>query len=150
MKKILYTTTAVVVSAAMLFASCKDNNRLESGSVPVTPNSISQSEYNEFKEWKQQQENASKIQTTTTTAPTVVVHKHYTINKTTPVVAQKTQKKGWSKAAKGTAIGAGAGAAAGAILVKNNRALGAVVGGVVGGGVGYSIGRAKDKKDGRY
>lgn len=151
MKRIFYTTTAVVVSAAMLFASCKDNNRLESGSVPVTPNSISQSEYNEFKEWKQQQqENASKTQTTTTTAPTVVVHKHYTINKTTPVVAQKTKKKGWSKAAKGTAIGAGAGAAAGAILVKNNRALGAVVGGVVGGGVGYGIGRAKDKKDGRY
>lgn len=148
MKRILYTTTAVVVSAAMLVSSCKnDNNKLESGSIPVTPNSISQSEYNEFKEWKQQQQNAQ----TKTTAPapkTVVVHKHYTVNQTEPVAQHK--KKGWSKAAKGTAIGAGAGAVAGAVLVKKNRALGAVVGGVVGGGVGYEVGRAKDKKDGRY
>jgi hypothetical protein len=150
MKRIFYTTTAVVVSAAMLMSSCKNDNKLESGSIPVTPTSISQSEYNEFKEWKQQQVNAP-MKTTTATPPTVVVHKHYTVNRTTTApVAQRTKKKGWSKAAKGTAIGAGAGAAAGAILVKNNRALGAVVGGVLGGGVGYGVGRSMDKKDGRY
>jgi len=60
-----------------------------------------------------------------------------------------TKKKGWSKAAKGTAIGAGAGAVAGAIISKK-KGLGAVVGGVVGGAGGYIIGRSKDKKDGRY
>ena len=64
--------------------------------------------------------------------------------------AKAPVKEGWSKAAKGTAIGAGAGAAAGAILVKKNRVLGGVIGGVVGGAVGYGLGRGMDKKDGRY
>lgn len=150
MNRILYTTTAVVISAALLMTSCKNNNRLASESIPVTPVSVSATEYAEFAAWKQQQvENTNKVKTTTTKARRpVVVHKHYTVNKTTPV-AQPAKKKGWSKAAKGTAIGAGAGAAAGAILVKNNRALGAVIGGVVGGGVGYGVGRSMDKKDGR-
>ncbi|HEX6426597.1 MAG TPA: glycine zipper domain-containing protein [Niastella sp.] len=151
MNRIFYTTTAVVISAAMLMTSCKDNNRLASESIPVTPVSVSASEYAEFAAWKEQQvENTTKARTATSTAPRrqVVVHKHYTVNKTTPA-AQPAKKKGWSKAAKGTAIGAGAGAAAGAILVKNNRALGAVIGGVVGGGVGYGVGRSMDKKDGR-
>lgn len=60
-----------------------------------------------------------------------------------------TKKKGWSKAAKGTAIGAGAGAVLGAVINKRNRAAGAVIGGVIGGGGGYVIGRQMDKKDGR-
>jgi hypothetical protein len=62
----------------------------------------------------------------------------------------KTEKKGWSKAAKGAAIGGGAGAIAGAVLIKKNRVAGGVVGGVVGAGLGYLFGRSKDKKDGRY
>jgi hypothetical protein len=62
----------------------------------------------------------------------------------------KPQKKGWSKAAKGTAIGAGSGAIIGAVVNKRNRAVGAVIGGVAGGAVGYGIGRSMDKKDGRY
>jgi hypothetical protein len=60
------------------------------------------------------------------------------------------KKKGWSKAAKGTAIGAGTGAVLGAVINKKNRVVGGVIGGVVGGGVGYGIGRGMDKKDGRY
>ncbi|OQP60757.1 glycine zipper domain-containing protein [Niastella populi] len=153
MKRIFYSTTAIVISAALLMSACKSDTRLASESVPVTPASISQTEYTEFKEWKQQQqlENTTKTTTAAKTTRPVVVHKHYTVNKTTPAVATPVKKKkGWSKAAKGTAIGAGAGAAAGAILVKNNRALGAVIGGVVGGGVGYGVGRSMDKKDGRY
>jgi hypothetical protein len=62
----------------------------------------------------------------------------------------KTQKKGWSTAAKGAAIGGGAGAVAGAVLVKKNRVAGGAIGAIVGGGIGYLIGRSKDKKDGRY
>ncbi|WP_081146012.1 glycine zipper domain-containing protein [Niastella vici] len=150
MKRILYTTTAVLVSAGLLLASCKDNSRLATESIPVAPATVSASEYAEFKEWKQQQlENTSR--TTTTATRPVIVRKYYTVNKVTPAVQPVAKKKkGWSKAAKGTAIGAGAGAAAGALLVKNNRALGAVIGGVVGGGVGYGVGRSMDKKDGRY
>jgi Glycine zipper len=60
-----------------------------------------------------------------------------------------TRKKGWSKAAKGTAIGAGTGAVLGAVINKRNRVAGAVIGGVIGGGGGYVIGRTMDKKDGR-
>jgi hypothetical protein len=63
--------------------------------------------------------------------------------------AKTTQKKGWSKAAKGTAIGAGAGAVIGAVVNKRNRAAGAIIGGVLGAGGGYVIGRTMDKKDGR-
>ncbi|HEY1201972.1 MAG TPA: glycine zipper domain-containing protein [Niastella sp.] len=150
MNRILYSTTAVVVSAAMLISSCKNDNKLETGSIPVAPATVSAKEYEEFKDWKQQQQQENTANASTAPKTTTVVHKHYTVNKTEPAVATTTKKKkGWSKAAKGTVIGAGAGAAAGAILVKKNRALGAVVGGVVGGGVGYGVGRSMDKKDGR-
>ena len=64
--------------------------------------------------------------------------------------AKTTEKKGWSKAAKGAVIGAGSGAILGAVINKRNRAVGAAIGGVLGGGIGYGIGRSKDKKDGRY
>lgn len=64
--------------------------------------------------------------------------------------AQASKKRGWSKAAKGTAIGAAGGAIAGAVINKRNRVVGGVVGGVLGGAVGYGIGRSQDKKDGRY
>lgn len=63
--------------------------------------------------------------------------------------AKVAQKKGWSKAAKGAAIGGGAGAIAGAVLVKKNRVAGGAIGAIVGGGLGYIIGRSQDKKDGR-
>jgi hypothetical protein len=64
----------------------------------------------------------------------------------TPEVAKK---KGWSKAAKGTAIGAGSGAVLGAIIGKN-KGKGAVIGGIIGAAGGYVLGRGQDKKDGRY
>jgi len=58
------------------------------------------------------------------------------------------KKKGWSKAAKGAAIGAGAGAITGVIVDKKDG-RGAVLGGLIGAGTGYVIGRAQDRKDGR-
>jgi hypothetical protein len=62
--------------------------------------------------------------------------------------APDNRDKGWSDAAKGTAIGAGSGAVIGAVVSKN-KAAGAIIGGVVGGGAGYAIGRSKDRKSGR-
>ena len=59
-----------------------------------------------------------------------------------------TKKKGWSSAAKGTAIGAGVGALGG-ILIDKKDGRGAVIGGLVGAGAGYAIGRDKDVKSGR-
>lgn len=64
--------------------------------------------------------------------------------------AKAAEKRGWSKAAKGTAIGAGTGAVIGAVVNKKNRVVGGVVGAVAGGAVGYGIGRHMDKQDGRY
>jgi hypothetical protein len=58
------------------------------------------------------------------------------------------KKEGWSKAAKGTAVGAGSGAVLGAIISKN-KGKGAVIGGIVGAAGGYVIGRKQDKKEGR-
>lgn len=57
------------------------------------------------------------------------------------------KKKGWSDAAKGTAIGAGVGAIAGGIIGHNLG--GAAIGAAAGGGAGYLIGRGKDRKSGR-
>ncbi len=65
----------------------------------------------------------------------------------TPAVVRK-RDKGWSDAAKGTAIGAGSGAIIGAVVSKN-KVKGAVIGGIIGAGGGYVIGRARDKKSGR-
>jgi uncharacterized membrane protein YfcA len=64
------------------------------------------------------------------------------------VQAQKKEKKGWSRKAKGAAIGGAAGAVTGAAVSKKDK-KGAVVGGVVGAGAGYLYGRHKDKKKDR-
>jgi len=58
------------------------------------------------------------------------------------------KKKGWSSAAKGTAIGAGVGALGG-ILIDKKDGRGAIIGGLTGAGAGYLIGRDRDKKSGR-
>ncbi|MCL4640278.1 MULTISPECIES: YMGG-like glycine zipper-containing protein [Olivibacter] len=67
----------------------------------------------------------------------------------TAPVAASTQKKGWSDAAKGTAIGAGAGAVMGALIDKDKRLRGAAIGAAIGGAGGYAIGRKKDRQSGR-
>jgi hypothetical protein len=64
--------------------------------------------------------------------------------------AKVVKKKGWSMAAKGTAIGAGGGAILGAIINKRNPLVGGVIGGILGGAAGYGIGHSKDKANGRY
>ncbi|MFN0291715.1 YMGG-like glycine zipper-containing protein [Pedobacter helvus] len=64
------------------------------------------------------------------------------------VTNTQAQKKGWSDAAKGTAIGAGVGAIGGALIDKKSG-RGAIIGGLAGAGAGYVIGRAEDRKSGR-
>lgn len=63
-----------------------------------------------------------------------------------PVVQQK---KGWSDAAKGTAIGGAVGAGLGALIDKDKRVRGAIIGAAIGGGSGYAIGRKRDRQSGR-
>jgi len=132
---------------------------------------VDATELAQFEAWKEtktlealETEKASYVAPKTTTSGTAakrtvnyqspkMVSESQNAAKTTTTKAAKTtttKKKGWSKAAKSTAIGAGAGAVLGAVINKKNRALGAVIGGVIGGGGGYVIGRGMDKKDGRY
>ena len=68
---------------------------------------------------------------------------------TTTNASYPQEDKGWSHAAKGTAVGAGSGAIIGAAVNKDNRVGGAIVGSVIGAGTGYVIGRSVDKKTGR-
>lgn len=132
--------------------------------VGLTKNSSSKkvdaTELAQFEAWKDAQAAqalqanyvAPKATTTTakrTTAKRTTSYQSPKMVSETQNAAKTTQKKGWSKAAKGTAIGAGAGAVLGAVINKRNRAVGAVIGGVIGGGGGYVIGRTMDKKDGR-
>ena len=67
----------------------------------------------------------------------------------TTEAAPVQRDKGWSDAAKGTAIGGGTGAVLGAVINKKDPVTGAVIGTVVGAGTGYAIGRSRDKKSGR-
>lgn len=123
---------------------------------------VDATELAQFEAWKEtktsealETEKASYVAPKTTTRS---VAARRTVNYQSPKMVSESQnaaktttkKKGWSKAAKSTAIGAGAGAVLGAVINKKNRALGAVIGGVIGGGGGYVIGRGMDKKDGRY
>ena len=123
---------------------------------------VNATELAQFEAWKEtktlealETEKASYVAPKTTTRSTAAKR---TVNYQSPKMVSETQnsaktttqKKGWSKAAKATAIGAGTGAVLGAVINKKNRAVGAVIGGVLGGGGGYVIGRGMDKKDGRY
>jgi len=123
---------------------------------------VDATELAQFEAWKEtktlqalETEKASYVapKTTTRSTPakrTVSYQSPKMVSESQNAAKTTTQKKGWSKAAKGTAIGAGAGAVLGAVINKKNRAVGAVIGGVIGGGGGYVIGRGMDKKDGRY
>ena len=76
--------------------------------------------------------------TTTTSNGTVKAPAHKSSGSsnntsTAAAPAPDNRDKGWSDAAKGTAIGAGSGAVIGAVVSKN-KAVGAIIGGVVGGG----------------
>ena len=57
--------------------------------------------------------------------------------------AQAQDRKGWSRKAKGAAIGGGAGAATGAVIGGGKGALIGAAAGVVGGGL---IGGSQDKR----
>ena len=123
---------------------------------------VDATELAQFEAWKEtktlealETEKASYVapKTTTRSTPakrTVSYQSPKMVSESQNAAKTTTTKKGWSKAAKATAIGAGAGAVLGAVINKKNRAVGAVIGGVIGGGGGYVIGRGMDKKDGRY
>lgn len=132
----------IILGTAMLFA-CKSKSADDTKVLAASKDA----EYAEFVQWKEAKEKKEKdaalAAATRNNVRTEVVKERVVEAPAT------TKKKGWSKAAKGTAIGAGTGAIAGAIINKKDRAAGAVIGGILGAGAGYGIGRSMDKKDGR-
>ena len=166
--------TLSVISIAAVMAACNSNPKEGIGSASVsTLKAADTAGLAEYQAWKTQKDladfneykqtknaiayNSVERKATTSNSAKRVRSKTSSAksgsgnaNTSTSYPAKAPAKKGWSKAAKGTAIGAGGGAIIGAVVNKRNRAVGAVIGGVAGGAVGYGIGRHMDKKDGRY
>jgi hypothetical protein len=145
---VLFIAIAAVVSVAVVGLTKNSNSK-----------KVDATELAQFEAWKAsslqkelEKQNAvvAKPMTKSSTAKRAVSYQSPKMVSETQNSAKTTTKKGWSKAAKSTAIGAGAGAVLGAVINKKNRVAGAVIGGVLGGGGGYVIGRGMDKKDGRY
>lgn len=157
MKKILLITTVAAVALAAVMGTMALNSKSKSASLP-NADTVGMAQ---FQAWKAAQYDAMILEANTPVKQTVVAAKPAvkrtvassnsgSMNTASSYPAKTEEKKGWSKAAKGTAIGAGTGAVLGAVINKKNRVAGAVIGGVLGGGIGYGIGRHIDKKDGRY
>lgn len=140
---------AITAAVAVVMTACK-NSPVATKEIP----SIDTIGLAQFQAWKAMNERVDPAQMyATTTTPKVTKTsgtKSGAMTSSTTNNAKTTKKKGWSKAAKYSAIGGGTGVVLGAIINKKNRVAGGVIGGVLGGGLGYGIGRSQDKKDGRY
>ena len=160
----------IIVALASVFAACNNNepllkgSRTEIDSVRIVKESIrnirdslkldsfERAEKAELHA-REQAENAAfykPVGTQTQYVRTSTRTKSYEPRyESQPVVqSQPVRKKGWSSAAKGTAIGAGVGAVTG-VLIDKKDGRGAVIGGLLGAGTGYVIGRSHDRKTGR-
>jgi hypothetical protein len=158
MKKIL-SILSIATVAVLLFTACNRKSDTAGTSQLSYSDTVGLAQ---FQNWKMQNETLNPNQyqqaaqrTTVPKAPARTTRKpapNYGSGSMSSMSQNtaKVQKKGWSKAAKGAAIGGGAGAIAGAVLIKKNRLAGGAIGGIVGAGIGYLIGHSKDKKDGRY
>ena len=142
MKKTITIVSATLLSGSLVFVSCKQK-ATQTNSSNMTDSSA----------YYNNPANAAgtRTQSVATYPTTTRVHHRYTSRSSSPAQSTTYRKKGWSSAAKGTAIGAGSGAVLGAVVAgDHNRVKGAVVGGVVGAAGGYIYGRHRDKKHKRY
>lgn len=149
----------LVLGAMIFIASCNthpqaDGNR-SSDSTKLNADTTGLAAYNA---WKAQNElgvkNEEVHQSEKSDSKSATNTNHSSSNKSasnnSTASTGTTQKKGWSKTAKGAVIGGVVGAGTGAVINKKNRAAGAVIGGVIGAGTGAVIGNQMDKKDGRH
>jgi hypothetical protein len=142
-----------VLVVAIFFVSCKDKKTsLESDKTMGMLDSSGAHKSNILTDKGERNEKKHASGSTATDNNNSAVKKDNgnssTASTPTNTAPASNQDKGWSSAAKGTAIGAASGAVVGAV-VSNNKAEGAVIGAVIGGGAGYAIGRSKDRKSGR-
>lgn len=162
---------AIILSALVFVAACNtkpgaDASRTDSATVPADTTGLAafqamkaQNELGVKPEEAKQTENASpktvKKTSSSSSSSSTSSSNHEASGTSTHSssgnsTAQGTQKKGWSKTAKGAVIGGVVGAGTGAVVNKKNRGAGAVIGGVIGAGAGAVIGNDMDKKDGRH
>lgn len=146
MKKILSIIT-MTAAIAVVMTACNSN----SGNTKVSYDDTVG--FAQFQAWKYMNENSYQNQaynTKSSARRTSSSNSGSMSSATTNNAKTTSKKKGWSKAAKYSAIGGGTGVVLGAVINKRNRVAGGVIGGILGGGIGYGIGRRQDKRDGRY
>ena len=125
----------MVISASVLIAACKQKAAQTNSNSYPTDTAVSN----------------NSPSSSPSAGTGVYHHRTYVNTSTNPSHTTVVRKKGWSSAAKGTAIGAASGAVLGAALSKDHhRVKGAVIGGAAGAAGGYLYGRHRDKKNGRY
>ena len=131
--------TLIIISASVLIAACKQKTAQTNSNGYPTDTAAYNNNY---------PSNSYKAQGTVKYSSP---HHTYVSRSSNPSRTTVVRKKGWSSAAKGTAIGAASGAVLGAALSKDHhRVKGAVIGGAAGAAGGYLYGRHRDKKNGRY
>jgi hypothetical protein len=166
MKKLL-PLLSILIIAAIVIVACKSKPQTDAnnGKVLTYTDTIGLAD---FQKWKAQNElkdptvyyNQGNEVATSQSAKRAYApaHKSSTyrnasksgsMNSVAQYPAKTSVKKGWSRRAKGAAIGGGGGAILGAVINKHNRLLGGAVGGAIGAGLGYVIGNELDKKHGR-
>lgn len=154
---------SLILSIAVLALSCNTQPKADNNPTDSTKLATDTTGLADYQAWKaqneltdqnaeEQQENKSSSKTAkkSTSAQSENNSTSTTSTNNSSSGSGTTQKKGWSKTAKGAVIGGVTGAAGGAIINKKNRAAGAVIGGVIGAGTGAVIGNEMDKKDGRH
>jgi len=131
--------TIIAISATLLFVACKQKAAQTNSNTYPTDTAL----YNN--------NNPANSYNAQGTARYPSHHRTYVSTSSNQSHTTVVRKKGWSSAAKGTAIGAASGAVLGAALSKDHhRVKGAVIGGAAGAAGGYLYGRHRDKKNGRY
>ncbi len=163
MKKLLPLFSILFLIIVMAACNSKPQADANNGKVLTYVDTIGLSE---FQKWKTQNElkdptvyyqQGNEI---ASSQPVKKIRKSYTpvyktssksgsMNSVAQYPAKTSVKKGWSRKAKGAAIGGGSGAIIGALVNKNNRLVGGALGGALGAGLGYVIGNELDKKHGR-
>jgi hypothetical protein len=150
----------IILSAMVLVSSCNtnpkpsgtptDSTRMAADTAGLAQFQAmkAQNELGIQKEEKQDESSSKEVKKNSNTSTSSSNNKSEQVGNATSTTS--TEKKGWSKTAKGAVIGGVAGAAGGAVINKKNRAAGAVIGGVIGAGTGAVIGNEMDKKDGRH
>jgi hypothetical protein len=136
-------TLITVISASVLIAACKQKAAQTNSNSYPTDTAVYNNNY---------PANSYDAQGTVKySSPHRSTRYHRTYVSTSTNHTTVVRKKGWSSAAKGTAIGAASGAVLGAVISKDHhRVKGAVIGGAAGAAGGYLYGRHRDKKNGRY